>query len=396
MYEGLSKGQHVAQRGEFREVGHTGGKVTFTTVTDPDGHRKYQIGYHHSAPRAASLFAVYALSNGLPVGDIKLGGIGQAWNPPPMPGCFPVFIASDSEGMFGHECPGCGGYWRGRGGVARCPYCGGTGNKFMFLSKAQWRYVEHYCDFLRDVIDESKPDGTYTIDMDVVADAVGDVEKPAFYIAEESQQKTVKCDACGDAADILGRYCFCPQCGTRNDLAELQAELESLRGKVNTAGEYETSIAKAVGAFDTFAGELVKHLAEHIPMTQRRQNRLAGRFHNLKAVADDMKSIFDVDILSGISPDDIAFATRMFFRRHVYEHKGGVVDQKYLDDSGDTSVRLGQSIREDQQGAHRLIGIISRVGQNFHDGFHEIFPPEEEPVRWERERKEAMAAARGR
>ena len=52
--------------------------------------------------------AVNAIQPGVPVGIIKLGGIEQPWNPPPAPGSLPVFIASDSEGWFGHNCLRCG------------------------------------------------------------------------------------------------------------------------------------------------------------------------------------------------------------------------------------------------------------------------------------------------
>ena len=29
---------------EFQEIGHSGGKITFTVVTDESGHRTYQVG----------------------------------------------------------------------------------------------------------------------------------------------------------------------------------------------------------------------------------------------------------------------------------------------------------------------------------------------------------------
>ena len=35
----------------------------------------------------------------------------------------------------------------------------------------------------------------------------------------------------------------------------------------------------------------------------------------------------------GQGSPDVAFIRLMFQRRHVYEHNGGEVDQKYLDDS---------------------------------------------------------------
>ena len=60
---------------------------------------------------------------------------------------------------------------------------------------------------------------------------------------------------------------------------------------------------------------------------------------------------------------DWRFAVRLFHRRHVYEHNGGEVDQKYLDDSGDTSVKLKQHIHEtapSTPSSQRIVGKLSR------------------------------------
>ncbi|OTP74276.1 hypothetical protein [Caballeronia sordidicola] len=40
---------------------------------------------------------------------------------------------------------------------------------------------------------------------------------------------------------------------------------------------------------------------------------------------------------------------RWFHRRHVYEHNGGEVDERYLKESGDTTVWLKQHIHETQE-----------------------------------------------
>lgn len=99
--------------GEFEEIGHSGGKITFEIATDDKGNRGYQTTVSGSRPVPTVLIAVYALPQGVPVEKIELGGIGQPWNPPPFRGCVPVFIGSDSQGKFGHHCPQCNGYWRG-------------------------------------------------------------------------------------------------------------------------------------------------------------------------------------------------------------------------------------------------------------------------------------------
>ena len=57
-----------------------------------------------------------------------------------------------------------------------------------------------------------------------------------------------------------------------------------------------------------------------------------------------------------------------------------MVDEKYLADSGDKSVRLGQAVRETQASAHKLISLVNKMAENLHRGFHDIFPPEAEPI----------------
>jgi hypothetical protein len=91
------------------------------------------------------------------------------------------------------------------------------------------------------------------------------------------------------------------------------------------------------------------------------------------------RNIFDIDILSGICDEDVAFGTLMFHRRHVYEHKGGEADEKYIADSGD-NVRLKQALRETQESAHATANFVMKIALNLHRGFHDIFPPLEEPI----------------
>jgi hypothetical protein len=75
----------------------------------------------------------------------------------------------------------------------------------------------------------------------------------------------------------------------------------------------------------------------------------------------------------------------------VYEHNGGEVDQKYISDSGDTSVRLKQTIHETKDSAHRLATLVSRMARNVHRGFHSIIPPEDGPIAWYDKRQKMMA-----
>lgn len=84
------------RKSELEEIAHTGGKVKFNVKINAEGGVSYNVGWSHSRPTPATVFAVYAIPQGIAVGDIKLGGIGTPWNPPPIPSCYPVLISSDN------------------------------------------------------------------------------------------------------------------------------------------------------------------------------------------------------------------------------------------------------------------------------------------------------------
>jgi hypothetical protein len=376
---------------EFREIAHSGGTVTII-LKIVEGQPRYSQMWRHCRPSAAVIFAVWALPQGVAIAQSDLGGIGQAVAGPPIPGCFQVFVGSDSEGKFGHQCPSCGGYWRSGVEVNFCPYCGQREDVVAFLTAAQRSYIAEYCAKFSEFM-TAQVEGECVIDMDAVADAAGsNSPKPAFYYAEQTQQNRFTCSACGSFNDILGTYGYCSACSTRNNLQELSEKvLPSLRSRINDEHQFESSAKDAVGAFDSFVGSYIKELVDHIPLTEARRKRLTNRlFHNLKSVADDLKEIFDINILRNTSADDIAFAIRMFHRRHVYEHKGGEADQKYIDDSGDDAVRPKQALRESAESAHRIIGIVQKMASNLHEGFHELAVTHPVPI--ERHRRRNMIA----
>jgi len=370
---------------EFQEIGHCGGQYTVNVKTASDGRRSYQLGIRHSRPTPASFIAVYFLPQGIPVGMIQLGGIGQAWNPAPVPGSLSIFIASDTQGMFGHQCQSCGGYWRSKSFPAHwqttCPYCGLRAQSHAFLTDGQIRYAKACCDLIEKALSSDK-DGESVVDMDKVADAIGkDGEKPKFYYAEQSQQNKYTCPACKDLNDILGRYGYCSCCGTYNGVYELGNDLKDIRDKITKGNQYEDCARDAVAAFDSFARQIARQLSNRIPMTPARQKEWSKKiFHNIKPCAEALKANFDIDVFKNLKQADIDFVVLMFHRRHIYEHNGGEVDAKYIKDSGDTSVRVKQVIRESSQTASRIVDLVLKMAQNISAGFHLIFPAEEKPI----------------
>jgi hypothetical protein len=377
--------------GEFEEIAHSGGKITISIV-EQDGRRGYQVAYQSMRPVPMALIGVYALGqSGIPVATYNLAGPDR----PPFPGCVAVMIASDSEGKFGHTCPACRGYWRSGPWPKICPYCAIQAQPYEFLSQAQRRFVQSYCDMFVDAM-EGGALGDVTIDMDSVAEAAGtEGEKPAFYVSEQSQQHKFNCRACEEFNDIIGRFGFCSACGTRNDLMEFEERIvPAIRDRLNGGATPSDCVRDGVAALDTCIAQYAKALVELVPMIERRKKRLTGaRFHDLTEVRKTFLKFFGVDLCVGMKDDEIDFATRMFHRRHVYEHNGGEVDERYLKESGDTTVRLKQHLRETQQDGHRLVNSLVRMARNLHTGFHEIIQPVPAPIQ-AFEKKKARIASR--
>lgn len=373
--------------GEFQEIAHSGGKLVVRVRTNEHGGKSYQLHWSNSRPNASTLIQLFALPQGIPLEPINAVGLGAAIPNPSVPGAYMVMVASDSTGKFGHHCPACREYWRSEPWPRICPYCRIEAPPIDFLSDAQRAYVHQFCHALMNALD-ADDDRDIEIDMDKVADAVGSsTPKPAFYVSEQSQQHQFRCAACGTFNDILGTYGYCSSCGTRNDLAVFEKEtLPEIRESLKAGGRPENTLRDSVAAFDSFVGQYAKQLADLIPLTPGRQDRLRKRFHDFRGTVAMFREIFDIDLAKGLKPADIEFLALRFHRRHVFEHKGGEADEHYLTSSGDTSVKLKQTIRESQEAAHELLVLLVRVAGNLHNGFHVLIPVRSEPIEWHAKR----------
>ena len=227
-----------------------------------------------------------------------------------------------SEGYFGHKCPQCNSYWRSGTNPNCCPYCGIRLEAYQFLSDAQRDFISHYCKVLTGAI-EKRVKRKVVIDMDAVADAVGEREKPSFYISEVSQQNKFICHACNQFNDIIGRYGYCSVCSARCDIVDFETtEIPRIKNRLNDGDIPSDCLRDAVSAFDSYINQGAKQLLQHVPMTNRRRDKLSKRFHNIEATRQNFYNWFDIDIFKGLNQQEQRLVIIMFHRRHLYEHNG--------------------------------------------------------------------------
>jgi hypothetical protein len=128
-------------------------------------------------------------------------------------------------------------------------------------------------------------------------------------------------------------------------------------------------------------------------MTEARRTRWERtNFAQLEDTTETLRADFDIDLLKGLDAGDRTHAILMFHRRHLHAHKGGIADQKYLDESHDMGIEVGQLVRETHEGVHRLLSIVTRIANNLRRGFHSIIPVNEEPIAYHRKKATSAPA----
>jgi hypothetical protein len=286
---------------EFQNIPISDVLITCNIETGDQG-AKVNFGIEYAEPLPLSMYAIYALPPGIPVGvaDIVQGPVAH-------PDCFIVFIATDQRAMWGRKCPHCDGYWRtsspGLAATTVCCYCGQHLAAHDCLSDAQRAYVSATCAYYNHLLREEKP-GKHSIkardllNRGVTSD--GSPLPPRFFV-EQSKQTQFTCDACGNRNDILGRFGYCSSCGTRNDAALFAGDISKARDAINAGMQLTTALKEAVDGFDTIGRNIAQQLCHLVPMTAARRVKWErANFAQLSDVAEALRIDFDIDLLKSL------------------------------------------------------------------------------------------------
>lgn len=359
---------------EFQEIAHTGGKIEFLYSEEEQG---VAIKITHSNPWATTMVQLCISYDGKILDFVPCGGIG-AVIPYPQPS-FLAFLLSDREGLFGQSCPSCKSYFRSDAisGSTTCPYCGQVEKGIEYLTENQLKFLGHFCESFITAHNESR---SVTVNLDELLGGMAE-NTPEWLYPEERQQTKKKCE-CRCVYDILGDFGVCPSCSKPNFTEIITEKFDAFEKQFKEADENITEradrevewekLTRCVSEFEALANNLRIHLA-NIPSTLKRKsdiNRLS--FQKIINAASALKNWFDIDLFEGVSPQDQEFINKMFNRRHVFTHHGGRIDQEYIDNTGDTTVRINQTIRFKSNEVKRLIPVVRKCSENFINGYENI------------------------
>lgn len=360
---------------EFQEIDHSGGKLELL-FKEPDS---VSLGFSSGAAGGMALFQVGVSLDGKILEYWPLRGVDMREPEPPSP-MVPAFVISDRERLFGRTCPKCHSYFRtsSPGEISICPYCAHRNRNVAFTTKNQLQFINKIRESFITAFKEKR---SIVIDLDKLADELPE-NRPAWVYSEERQQNSFQCPDCKTHYDILGEYAGCPKCGKRNSLQVFERHITEVEQQFAKADAELTErqerkvewekLSRCVSDFEAMARDIQSRLLL-LPTTPKRKKDIENlSFQNILKANDCLQNWFSFEMLFRFSDDDKTFLNRMFNRRHVLIHNGGRIDQAYLDNTGDTSVRLNQKIVVRSNEIKRLIPLLRTCAQNLFQGFESI------------------------
>ncbi len=170
---------------------------------------------------------------------------------------------------------------------------------------------------------------------------------------------------------------FCPACGHNSAPSIFDRTLEIVRTTLNALTSISETLAAAhdedaardsvrqiledqfsrlVGAFESLSEALFDQLPNRPQFKVRR-----GTFQRLDEASDLWRQAAGSGYSDILEPSDYRDLKRLFEQRHVLGHRQGIVDDRYLRESGDTTYAVGQRLIIREPTVLRLADLVEAL-----------------------------------
>jgi len=192
---------------------------------------------------------------------------------------------------------------------------------------------------------------------------------PVRYYREKSLETEVVCDGCTHRYMIYGVFGFCPGCGAHNSLQILKNNFDLVEKTLTVAEPLGGVMAQhwiyngledCVSAFDGFGRETC-----HVFSSKAADPAKAGSisFQNIARSRDRVREVFEVDFVASLNESDWTRVCRCFQKRHLLAHKMGVVDDEYIQATGDQTAVIGRKCQVDANEVRALVTSLRILGE---------------------------------
>ncbi|MEP7374632.1 MAG: hypothetical protein ABI675_14655 [Chitinophagaceae bacterium] len=193
--------------------------------------------------------------------------------------------------------------------------------------------------------------------------------------SKEEMELKIQCKECNARYAVIGSAFFCPCCGHNSAEETFSNAVKKIEAKLNNLQTIKESLLASVGKDDAeiTCRSLIESglndcvvalqrfcevsFVKKIPAIKVRFNS----FQNIDAGSDYWKQAIGEGYSDWITSDEMNKLKILFQKRHLLAHTEGIVDQKYIDNSGDSSYKVGQRIVVRPEDVRVCLGVITEI-----------------------------------
>ena len=195
--------------------------------------------------------------------------------------------------------------------------------------------------------------------------------------ASEIMRQQSACEECDCRYSSVGAAFFCPACGHNSASSTFDAAVETVRKTLDSLSTIRQALAEAtdndtaedsarqicenglvklVSAFQRLAEASFDGLPNRLQFSPRR-----NVFQNLSESSGLWRSAVGDGYDDMVSASDFSDLERFFQQRHLLVHREGMVDQEYIDRSGDHRYAAEQRLVVRDNTVRELADFVSKI-----------------------------------
>jgi len=193
--------------------------------------------------------------------------------------------------------------------------------------------------------------------------------------AKELMERKIQCDKCGTRYSVIGSAYFCPCCGHNSVERTFDDSVQKILSKNNNMETIRKAFAE-IGKKDegevTVRSLIESTLSDGVTAFQRLSEALYSKmpstrpapFNVFQRIEDGSRLWKDAcgkGYEDWLTPAEMNDLNLLFQKRHLLSHKDGIVDDKYLQKSGDNSYKVDQRIVIKGSDARRLVELVTKL-----------------------------------
>lgn len=307
----------------------------------------------------------------------------------------PVTIQSDEKGFFDRECPNeeCLfqfkiklADWKEKVSdeVVYCPMCGYAADSDKWWTQEQLEsmreiatsyalnMIQSELDKSFKKLERSTRNNKYFKIKYKPGRRISFINNPIGQMPEWETE--IVCPDCSTAYSVIGTAYFCPCCGRNNIKTALIDSMSSIEKMIDSLDELEEHLSVKVGkdtAKDMASKMLEDCLGNIISVFQKYAELLYSQISENNVRVNDFQIVEKGSDLflqacgkgyeEWLSQYELDRMILFFQRRHILEHNAGIVDERYIEKSGDTSYRVGQRLVLKKNEVRELLAIVRKL-----------------------------------